>query len=371
MADPGIFQFIGESVDRAMDSFVGATSAQVIADFIPIATAGATIYFALMGYMIIAGRIQTPGGTVLLQAVKFIVLFSLAMSVGGYTNWVVGSIRGLESGLASSFATTSSGEPMSVYATIDATLGAGWDIAADLWEQGMSRGVTELAPAIADIAVAAVIGVATIVVGLPAGAMIVVAKASLTLLLGVGPLFVMCLMWKPTSRWFDAWFSQVMTAILTIALVAAVAAFMMKIFSAFIGRIDLASDQNTLFTALQLTVLSVVLMILLYKVSGLAAALAGGLSLGAITFGQMATAAATGARMPGRAGRAVNDTVNPMSTRLDPTTGHQTTSRRLEHLAMGRSVFAKNPAYRDAVMQRYREAWGKQEGKSRKVRQPW
>lgn len=87
MADPGIFQFVGESVDKAMDSFVGATSAQVIADFAPIAMLGATIYFALMGYMIIAGRIQTPGGSVLLQAVKFLVLFSLARWAGTTTGW--------------------------------------------------------------------------------------------------------------------------------------------------------------------------------------------------------------------------------------------------------------------------------------------
>lgn len=232
----------------------------------------------------------------------------------------------------------------------------------------MNRGVTELAAAIGDIAVATVVAAATIVVGLPAGAMIVVSKASLTLLLGIGPLFVMCLIWKPTARWFDAWFAQVMTAVLTIALVAAVAAFMMKIFAAFVGRIDLQSDQNTLFTALQLTVLSIVLMILLYKTGSLAAGLAGGLSLGAITFGQMAAGAASGAGLPGRAGSAVHNTLNPLSTRLDPTTGHQTTSRRLEHLAMGRSVFAKNPSYRDAVMERYRAAWGKRESEVRKVR---
>lgn len=296
--NPGVFQYIGDSVELAMNSFVAATSAQVIVDFLPIAVAGATIYFALIGYMIIAGRIQTPGGTLLLQAVKFLVLLGLAMSANGYNQWVVGSIRGLENGITQAFSTTgSSGGSVTVYGTLDETLGKGWDIAGALWERAMNRGVTELPASIGDYVNAIVIGLATAIVGLPAGAMIVVAKASLTLLLGIGPLFVMCLMWKPTARWFDAWFAQVMTAILTIALVAAVAAFMMKIFAAFIGGVQLDGDQNTLFTALSLAVLAAVLMTLLYKAGGLASGLAGGLSLGAITFGQMAVAAATGGRM--------------------------------------------------------------------------
>lgn len=358
MPDPGIFQFVGESVDQALHAFVGATAGQVIADITPFAMLGATIYFALAGYMIIAGRIQTPGGTVMMQAVKFIVIATVALSLDGYNNWVVDVVHGLESGIASMFSGTgSAGEPMSVYASLDTTLGKGWSIAADLWESAGSRGVTQLGMAIGEYVNAIVIALATLIVGLPAGAMIIVAKATLTLLLGIGPLFVMCLMWPVTARWFDQWFAQVMTAILTIGLVAAVAAFMMKIFAAFVGGLDMSGDQNTLFTALSLATLSLVIMALLYKAGGIAAALAGGFSLGAITFGQMAASAATGASMPGTAGRAVNNTVNPLSNRLDPVTGLQTTSRRLEHVLQGRSAFVPNPAYRDALMRRYREAF--------------
>lgn len=358
MPDPGIFQFVGESVDRALNAFVGATAGQVIADITPFAMLGATIYFALAGYMIIAGRIQTPGGTVMIQAVKFAVVAALALSLDGYNNWVVGVVHGLESGVASMFSGTgSAGQPMSVYATLDATLGKGWAIAADLWESAGTRGVTQLGMAIGEYVNAVVIALATLVVGLPAGAMIIVAKATLTLLLGIGPLFVMCLMWSVTARWFDQWLAQVMTAILTIALVAAVAAFMMKIFAAFVGGIDTGTDQNTLFAALSLATLSLVIMVLLYKTGSIASGLAGGISLGTITFGQMAAGAAGGAAMPGKAGRAVNNTLNPVSNRLDPVTGLQTTSRRFEHVLQGRSAFVPNPAYRDAVMSRYREAF--------------
>lgn len=352
MPDPGIFQFIGESVDAALISFVMVTAAEVISAIMPIATLGVTIYFAIMGYMMIAGRLQNPAGAVMIQGVKFLVISALALSVSGYNTWVVDVIRGLEDGLAAAFSGTAGAAPMSVYATIDTTLGQGWDIAADLWEQAGNRGLTEIPMAIGEYVNAIVIGIATLVVGLPAGAMIVVAKATLTLLLGVGPLFVMCLMFPVTAKWFEQWFAQVMTAIMTIALVAAVAAFMMKIFTAFIGTVDITGEQNTLFTALSLSVLSIVILLLLYRVGGLAAGLAGGMSAATITFGQMAAGAASVAAMPGRLGRGANDMLNPVSNRLDPETGLQTSSRRLEHVAMGRSIFVPNPAYRNALQDR-------------------
>lgn len=188
MPDPGIFQFIGESVDAALISFVMATAAEVIAAIMPIATLGVTIYFAIMGYMLIAGRLQNPAGAVMIQGIKFLAISALALSVSGYNTWVVDVIRGLEDGLASAFAGTAGAAPMSVYATIDTTLGQGWDIAADLWEQAGNRGLTEIPMAIGEYVNAIVIGISTLIVGLPAGAMIVVAKATLILLLGIGPL---------------------------------------------------------------------------------------------------------------------------------------------------------------------------------------
>ena len=357
MADPGIFQFIGESVDRALDGFVDATSGQVISAIAPLAATGVTLYFAIMGYLIIVGRLQSPASTVFTRALKITFLGVLALSAGGYSAWVVNVVRGLESGLSGAFAGTGTGGASnSVYAVIDETLGKGWDIAARLWEQAGNRGLTEIGMAVGEYINATVIGVATIAVGLPAGAMIVVAKMTLTLLLGIGPLFVMCLMWPVTARWFDQWFAQVMTSVLTIALVTAMAAFMMKMFVAFVGAVDLEGDQNTLFTALTMATLAVVIMVVMYKVGGLAAGLAGGMAMAAITLGHIAASALGVATAPARFGRASANMLNPTSHRLDPLTGHQTTSSRLEHFGMGRHM--GNSHYRQAVFERMRSTWG-------------
>lgn len=86
--------------------------------------------------------------------------------------------------------------------------------------------------------------------------------------------------------------------------------------------------------------------------------LAGGVSTSALSLRQIAS----GAMSPARAVGAAHNAVNPTSTRLDPRTGMQTTARRAEHMAMGRSVLARNPAYRDGLKERLASAWGKQPG---------
>lgn len=104
------------------------------------------------------------------------------------------------------------------------------------------------------------------------------------------------------------------------------------------------------------------MLFILYTVNNYAAQLAGGMSSAAITFGGMARSAAGMATAPGRAAGGLNNMVNPVSNRLDPRTGHQTQARRLEHMAMGRSVWARNPAYRDGIKERLTSAWQKPGG---------
>lgn len=148
-----------------------------------------------------------------------------------------------------------------------------------------------------------------------------------------------------------------MTYILRIALVAAVMGLIFKGFDAIVNSVDLDSDQNTLFTSLVLLTFTSVMFWLVQEVNNVAGQLAGGISSAAVTLRGMAQGAMAPMRTAARM-------INPTSTRLDPRTGHQTTAGRLEHLAMGRSLWARNPAYRQAVAERLRTAWQTPDGGS-------
>lgn len=352
--DPMIFQFIGQYLDAALNPFISGTVGEVISTFTLFFIGGATIHLTLMGYAIGWGYVEMPFSVFIKTCVKYLFIGALALNASTYSDWVVGSLQSMETGFTSAFAGTgASASPTSVYQVIDAALGKGWGIAGDLWERAGNRGFTEMGMMLGEGLNAIIIAVATGLLAIPAGGMIVVAKAGLTLMLGIGPFFIALLLWPVTAKFFDSWFGQVMTYILRIALVAAVMGLIFKGFDAIVNSVDLDSDQNTLFTSLVLLTFTSVMFWLVQEVNNVAGQLAGGISSAAVTLRGMAQGAIAPARMASAAGRMLN----PTSTRLDPRTGHQTTAGRLEHLAMGRSLWARNPAYREAVAERLRTAW--------------
>lgn len=359
MADPMIFQWIGESVDAALSAFVNTTAGTTVTSIVATAVGLTTFYYVLMGYQMIAGRITQPASQFVISAAKFLMISTFALSADNYLNWIVETMRGLETGLAAAWSGAEVA-PASVYAVVDSALGKGWGIAGDLWEQAVNRSWDEIGMSLGEMVNAVVIAIATLIVALPAGAMIIVAKAALALLFGIGPFFIMALMYPVTAKWFDSWLGQVLTNIFSIALLATCLSFAVKIFETFVSAVDLNGDQNTLFTALQIATLSWVLMWTLKHVNQIGAGLAGGISSSAITFGQMAAGAARGLTAPGRGMKAAANTLNPQSTRLDPTTGFQTTSSRLEHMAMGRTVL--NPAYRQGLRDKIEKGWSEAPG---------
>lgn len=358
MSGPMLFQFIGETIDTALNTYVNTTSGVVISTFLTVAISCATLYYVMTGYMMIFGRVEGAFSTFMLSCGKFLLISAFALNADLYLNLVVEAIRGLETGLASAFSGGNGIAITSVYGVVDDAFGKGLDLAAQLWEKAGNRGVRQLGTALGEIINAVVIAASTLIITLPAGAMIIMAKAVLSIMLGIGPLFIMLLMWAPTKQFFDRWFGVVMTSIFQIALIAAVLSFAIKAFLAFVGPADLESDQNPLFTAVQLLVVAMVMLYILYKVNDYAAQLAGGMSSAAITFGGMAR----GMAAPGRAAGGVHNTLNPMTTRRDMQSGMMTTARRANHLVAGNTMW--NPAYRQHVMQNMGKNWGKATGGS-------
>jgi len=335
--DTIIFQFIGQTLDAALDAFVTKTVGETISTFSLFFIGFATIHLMMMGYAVGWGYVELPFSTFMKTCVKYLFIGGLALNAGTYTDWIVGSIRSLETGFTSAFAATDSGASTSVYESVDKALDKGFSIAGDLTEKAGNRGWRQLGQAFIEYLYAGIILVATCLLAIPAGGMIVVAKAALTLMLGIGPIFIMFLLWPATAKFFDSWLGQSMTYILRIALVAAVLGLAFKGFEVVVNDIDINSNQSTLFTILFLYVYAKVMHLLLAEVNNVAGQLAGGISSAAITLRGMAQGAAAPLRTVGRM-------LNGQSMRRDMKTGMMTTGSRLQHFKSGNT--AANPAYR-------------------------
>lgn len=354
MSDPVIFEFIGDSLAGALRTFVDATSNRIILDFTTFAIVCTGIYIACMGYAIIMGQIQESLSAFLVKSAKLALIATFALNAGNYSQWVVGTMQGLEQGITAAFSGTDAGG--SVYKSLDQTMGKGLDIAAGLQQQAAGRGVTEIGAAISDEINAAVVAISTLLIMIAAGGMIIVAETGLTLMLGIGPLFIMCLMWPPAARFFDSWFGQCLNYIVRIALLSAVSAFAMAAFSAYTSSVNPAGDQNSLFTALCMAVMACILFFLLYETSHIATALAGGMSSVAVSLRNLASPVTGGMQLAKGAG----NTLNPTSTRRDLQSGMMSTGTRFDHMVAGNTVL--NPAYRQAIRENIGRNWATKRG---------
>ncbi|PRE43863.1 type IV secretion system protein [Burkholderia multivorans] len=352
--EPTIFQFIGQYLDAALNPFISGTVGEVISTFTLFFIGGAAIHLTLLGYSIGWGYVELPFSAFIKTCAKYLFIGALALNAATYSDWVVGSIQSLETGFTSAFAGTGAGtNSTSVYSVVDVVLGKGWGIAADLWERAGNRGITEMGMMFGEYINATIIALATGLIGVPAGGMIIVAKAALTIMLGIGPVFVALLLWPYTSKFFDSWFGQIMAYILRIALVAAVMGLAFKGFDAVINSVDLDSDQNTLFTSLVLITFTLVMFWLMVETNNVAGQLAGGISSAAVTLRGMAQ----GAMAPVQTAARV---INGPSTRRDMQSGMMVTAGRTNHLIAGNTLW--NPAYRQHVMQNVGKNWGRASG---------
>ena len=253
--------------------------------------------------------------------------------------------------MADAFSASGSSTPAtSVYQVLDKAVTDGFQIGGDMLDKMGKRRWYEIGMVFWDLLNAIIIYAATLIIAIPAGAMVIVSKIMLTVMLGIGPFFIAMLMFPVTAKWFDSWFGQVMTYILQIALVTTVLGMGMKFFSALTAKVLAVTTDHPIATMLEILIVTGVTLFLLQKAFEAAAALAGGMSSAGITLRQVTQAAAS----------PVTQVMNRQSTRRDMQSGMMVTGGRLNHLAAGNSMW--NPAYRQHVLQNLGKNWGPAKG---------
>jgi type IV secretion system protein VirB6 len=296
-----IYQAIGVSVESALKDVssgaIGSTIGMITATVVLMTT----LYYVIMGYMIMSGSVQKPLPDFIKSGIKFIIISSVALTTGRYSTLIGETLEGMSTGIASAWSST----PGTPYAILDTTLNQMFDKGFVLWTRASALSWDDWDKALMLDFQAVMIWVLALVVTLPAAAMVIAAKGILLLLIGVGPFFVAALMFPVTSKWFDAWFGQAMTQIFTIAFICMIASAAMKIVNFYITKFDPNAD-NTIVTCFLLGCVCILLLWLMYRAGNLAAALGGGVASSAITFGGMAAAAAGMASAVTAPARALN-----------------------------------------------------------------
>ena len=343
--EPTIFQYVGGTVTNAITAFVTPAALNLTTALQGLLLAGVTLYIMVMGWAICMGSVQAPVSKFIVQCLKIIIITAFVLAAGNYADYVVGGFAALETLLANSL----NGAPAAnIYEVIDGTLGKGMALAMVCVENAKTW---HIGYAAAWLFAAAMVALGTIAIVLLGGASIIAAKFLLALLFAIGPFFIAMLIFPVTARFFDGWFTQTMNYTFVIVVISVVMSFAMVGFSSFVLAADPAGpgEQSPVLIGAEVFILAFVLGFIIMQSYGMAAALAGGLSMAALTFAHMAT--------PGRLARGA---VDPMSARRDMQSGMMTNARRHEHMIAGNTPV--NPAYNQYMRQNMGKSWGKSKG---------
>lgn len=270
-----IFSWIYRHFDGVLTSYISENASAIASAIAPTAWIMFAIYVILWGISMVRGLIEEPVTDGLMRLVKIALVMTFALNVGRYQSDVVEFFMKTPDAMASvlAFRDQAAGD-QSTYGTIDTLLNKTLDTARKAWDKGgvINGNVGMYLAAIFIVC-------AGLFFTISAGVMIIIAKIAMVMLLALGPLFILMLMFKPTQRFFEVWLSQVINYMILLVLLLAVCTMFFELVERAIEMAEGIVDQSTLEAVATVCTVTIACSVLLFQVSPIASALAGGVAL--------------------------------------------------------------------------------------------
>ena len=274
-----MFAWVGSKFDAILSTYVLGVVSALMTAIAPIALTAMTIWVALYGWAVLRNEVSETVPTFLWKVFKIGLVLAFALQSGFYIANVSDTANALAMGVASTFLPTGV-DPATVatpYALLDKfNDDASAQVADIMKEASMFR--LDLVLAAATFSIGSVL---FLCVGL---FVVTLAKLFLTFVIAIGPLFILCLAWRPTARFFDSWLSMVLNAVVltwfaffALGLSAYMGAAMFKAISD--GGGFLGGTFNVLGEATRYCVLMILMEIICFQAPSLASALTGGAAI--------------------------------------------------------------------------------------------
>jgi type IV secretion system protein VirB6 len=274
-----MFAWVGSKFDAILSNYVLGVVSTLMSAIAPIVLTAMTMWVALYGWAVLRNEVSETIPTFLWKVFKIGLVLAFALQSGFYISNVSDSANALAMGVASTFLPPGV-DPATVatpYALLDKfNDDASVQVANIMKEASMFRLDLVLAGAIFSIGSVLFLCISLFVVTL--------AKLFLTFVIAIGPLFVLCLAWRPTARFFDSWLSMVLNAVVltwfaffALGLSTYMGAAMFK--AIIDGGGFLGGTFNVLGEATRYCVLMILMAIICFQAPSLASALTGGAAI--------------------------------------------------------------------------------------------
>lgn len=270
-----LFTPLFNKIDTITATYVTDISSRAIAAITPVLSVGLTLGFITYGWLIIRGAVEMPVAEFLNRCLRIGIITSIALAGGLYQSEIANAITTVPDELATALLGTTN-DGASAAALVDQSAAQGFNRASEAFQEAGFFSSDGLLYGLFGI----IILLATGILAAVGGAFILLAKLALALLAGLGPLFIVALIWQPTHRFFDQWAQQVINYGLLIVLFSSIFGLLMQIFGSYMADLRFDGTQNVAYAIGGSVILSIVSIILLVQLPSIASGLAGGIGLG-------------------------------------------------------------------------------------------
>lgn len=216
-----VFEQTFLSVNDALTTFVNNFSANIITEIAPAIGIGLTLTFMWQGVAIMRGYSSEPIQDTVWNMFRVMIITLIATTAGIYQNFIINSLIGIPDTIISTVmsGTLGSNSPQTgatAAASFDVILSKGMGVAGKYAEQATWDNF------VAPYVYAGLVIIGTVFCIIVGAFWVFASKIILSLLLGVGPIFIIALVWQSTQQYFFSWLGAVLNTILTVIFVAGI-----------------------------------------------------------------------------------------------------------------------------------------------------
>ena len=281
----GFFQTFWTWLNGELASYIGSSTARVAAALEPAAIALGAVYVMVWGYLMLTGRIEEPFSEGLKRILTLAVVLGAGLHMWLYNTLLVDTFYRAPTELAAYVV----GAPDPVK-TLDTIWSRGGEVADRLYEKSSVYWWDSVGFCIVAVAVWTLVGLLCLYTMF----LLALSSVALSVLLALGPLFIVLLLFGATRRLFEAWIAQLANYALITILTVMVAALMLHLVVSYARQTAALGSGIHAVDALDLLLVTVLVFLFMRQIMPIAAGLAGGVALG--TFGLIGRTLGWGAR---------------------------------------------------------------------------
>ena len=265
-----------------LSNYIGTNTALIAGALEPVAVTLSVVYVMIWGYLQLTGQIQEPFITGVKRIGVLAVILGVALHLWLYQSLIVDTFFNAPAELASTV--VGGYDPVGI---VDRIMDQGADTAELLLAKG-SLFHGNFSFYVAGVAVFALVAITAVYTMF----LLALSRIALSVLLALGPLFILLLLFDSSKRFFEAWLAQLSNYALIAILAVLVAALMLDVVGAAAQAAASTGGGIQIAQAVRVCLAAGLTVLIMRQVMPMAAGLASGLALS--SFGIVSAAVAWG-----------------------------------------------------------------------------